>query len=177
MDKLLKIIGFCILPFMFVGLAYSKVNVEYGSVKINGRIFDTPCNIDPESQTKSLELGVVPLDAINVGTETIYPFSIQLVNCSLTSSTSNVHVPQYFQISFDGENQNNNFAVQGQARGIALEIKDSSGNSVYPGKILPVYSNASSTMKLDYSLRVVKSHEDFRVGGFSSTIKFKLDYY
>lgn len=162
---------------MFVGQAYSKVNVDHGSVKINGRIFDTPCNIDPESQTKSLELGVVPLDAVNFGTATTYPFSIQLVNCSLTSSTSKVQEPQYFQISFDGENQNNNFAVQGQARGIALEIKDSSGNSVYPGKTLPPYSITPGTMKLDYSLRVVKSHEDFRVGDFSSTIKFKLDYY
>lgn len=177
MNKLKGIVVSLLLYLTVFGHANAGKYVEHGSVSINGRVFETPCNIAPESQVEIIDMGGVTLDSIEAETNPPIVFSIQLVNCNISYLNSKAPAPQYFQVSFDGESHGKYFDVNGTASGIAIEIKDASGNEIYPGKKLAPNKITPGTMKFDYSLWVVKDHDFLQLGTFSATIKFKLDYY
>lgn len=104
------------------------------------------------------------------------PFSIELVNCIL-ERPENKPDWKFFQVTFDGYAEGALFGVQGDARGVALEIKDSSGTAVIPGKPLPMEGIIPGNRVLNYSMTLMPNHQPLKVGAYFSTVRFKLDYF
>ena len=84
---------------------------------------------------------------------------------------------QHFAVSFDGAADGNNFAVYGDAEGIAMQIVDDKGNTTTPGVPSPEINIIPTDMKLNYALRLVGNGKVLRAGAYYSSVRFKLDYY
>ncbi|WP_248006631.1 fimbrial protein [Serratia fonticola] len=181
MSMLRKIGGtalFMLLNIAFVGPVQSAQPQGWGRVNMAGAIIKTACAIGTLSQDQTINLGSLPASQIaRDGQSGIRPFSIQLVNCILAREDKWLPNWQHFQITFEGDNDAGLFGIEGEAKGIALQITDSYGNIAIPGTPLPVGEIAANEMQLNYSLRLVSNHQSLHVGQYSSTVKFKMDYY
>ena len=62
------------------------------------------------------------------------PFSIELVNCIL-ERPENKPDWKFFQVTFDGYAEGALFGVQGDARGVALEIKTAAARRLFQGNL------------------------------------------
>lgn len=102
----------------------------WGKVNMHGAIIDTACAIAAGSRDQTIDMDTIPLgQIIRDGQGMTKPFSIELVNCIL-ERPENKPDWKFFQVTFDGYAEGALFGVQGDARGVALEIKDSSGTAV-----------------------------------------------
>lgn len=168
----------CLL--MVAGPAIAK-DLGHGRVGMHGEILDSACGVDTASQDQTIDMLVQPLsEVIGSGSGIPRPFHIRLVNCSLQRySPNNLPVDdwQYFQVTFDGERSHGSFGVEGDAHGVALQIRDASGNIANPGQALPSGNIKPGTMELNYTMRLVGNGETLSAGGYHSTIRYKLDYY
>ncbi|CAI0999853.1 PAP fimbrial minor pilin protein precursor [Serratia fonticola] len=169
---------FLLLNIVLVCQVQSTQPEGWGRVNMAGAIIETACAIDTRSRDQTINMGSLPASQIvRDGKSGIRPFSIQLVNCILAREDKWLPDWQYFQITFEGFDDAGLFGVEGEAKGIALQITDSYGNIAIPGTPLPVGDIAAKEMRLNYSLRLVSNHQSLRVGQYSSTVKFKMDYY
>ncbi|ENZ7484579.1 fimbrial protein [Klebsiella aerogenes] len=166
--------------FILAGSASAK-DFGHGRVGMRGEILDSACGVDTESQDQTVDMLVQPLsEVIGSGSGIPRPFSIRLVNCSLQRhSPNNLPVDdwQYFKVTFDGIRNHGAFGVEGNARGVALQIRDAQGNIANPGQALPAGNIEPGTMQLNYTLRLVGDGENLSAGSYHSTIRYKLDYY
>jgi len=80
-------------------------------------------------------------------------------------------------VTFDGRVDNGLFGVDGQAEGIALQLTDRHGNIIMPGNPTPLPDVVVSDRELNYFLRLVRNQQTLRSGEYTSTIRFKMDYY
>lgn len=168
----------CVL--MFAGSAMAK-DLGHGRVGMRGEILDSACGVDTASQDQTIDMLYQPLsEIISSGGGIPRPFSIRLVNCSLQRhSPNNLPVDdwQYFKVTFDGVRNHGAFGVEGNARGVALQIRDAQGNIANPGQALPAGNIEAGTMQLNYTLRLVGNGDNLSAGSYHSTIRYKLDYY
>ncbi|CAI1542733.1 TPA: fimbrial protein [Serratia fonticola] len=149
-----------------------------GQVNMTGSIIETACAIDTDNRDQTIEMGTLPLSHIaRDGQDIVLPFSIKLVNCVLARNDSLLTDWHHFQLTFDGDEDSGHFGIKGDAKGIALKIVDSGGNIARPGRQLPVADIVPNEMILNYSLQVVSNNQLLRVGDYTSTVKFKIDYY
>lgn len=168
------------LPLMAAGAPDEGApNQGHGRVSMQGSIIDTPCAIAVESREQAIELFTIPVEKIiRDGAGPLKAFSINLVNCVLQPVSPNRSEWSNFKVTFDGPvTEGNLFALHGGARGVGLEITDSSGNRIWPGIPLQGGSLKPGSMRLDYTLRLVGNHQQLRAGAYHSTVRFKLDYY
>lgn len=165
---------------IFAGSALAK-DLGHGRVGMRGEILDSACGVDIASQDQTIDMLVQPLsEVIGSGSGIPRPFSIRLVNCTLQRhSPNNLPVDdwQYFQVTFDGERSHGSFGVEGDAQGVALQIRDASGNIASPGKALPAGNINPGSMNLNYTMRLVGDGGNLSAGSYHSTIRYKLDYY
>lgn len=169
---------FLSLNIFFVSQAHSTQPQGWGRVNMVGAIIETACAIDTFNRDQTINMGSLPVSQIaRDGQGGLRPFSIQLVNCILTREDKRLPDWQHFQITFEGYDDAGFFGIEGEAKGVALQITDSDGNIAMPGTPLPVGEIAAKEMLLNYSLRLVSNHQSLRVGQYSSTVKFKMDYY
>lgn len=182
--KILSGVGFshivitCLL--MIAGSAVAK-DLGHGRVGMRGEILDAACGVDTASQDQTIDMLVQPLsEVIASGSGIPRPFRIRLVNCSLQRYSSN-NLPvddwKYFQVTFDGERSHGSFGVEGDAQGVALQIRDARGNIANPGQALPAGNINPGTMDLNYTMRLVGNGDNLSAGSYHSTIRYKLDYY
>lgn len=148
-----------------------------GKVRMHGAIIDTACAIKAGSQDQTIDMGTISLGRLtrhdDVGSK---PFSIKLVNCILERSKNKINW-NFFQVTFDGYAEGALFGVQGDARGIALKIKNSNGTQVMPGKPMPLEEIIIGNKVLNYSMTLTPNNKPLKVGSYSSTVRFKLDYF
>lgn len=150
----------------------------WGRVNMLGAIIETACAIDTSSRDQTINMGVMPISQIaRDGQGGKRPFAIRLVNCILARNDKTLTDWQYFKITFDGHDDSGLFKITGAAKGISLQIYDNLGNIATPGSPLPVGEIIPGEMILNYSLQLVSNHQTLSVGEYSSTIKFKMDYY
>lgn len=150
----------------------------WGRVNMIGSIIEAACAIDVFSQDQTINIGILPINQIaQDGLSTKRSFSIQLISCILAKDNQPLPDLRHVQITFDGQADAGAFGVEGEAKGIALQITDSRGNIVMPGVPLPVGNITAKDMLLNYSIRLVKNHQLLHSGEYSSTVKFKMDYY
>ncbi|CAI1194277.1 fimbrial protein [Serratia liquefaciens] len=172
-----------LFPFILLAQLDSKVNAanpspEWGRVNMQGSIIDTACAIAAGNREQSIDMDTVPMaDIIRDGQGMIRTFSVELIHCELSRSDPKLPDRRHFQVTFDGDAERGIFGVSGEAKGIALEITDSLGNKAMPGVPLPMVEIMPGTMKLDYTIKLVSNNHRLKPGGYTSAIRFKLDYY
>jgi|UPI000325E3B8 type 1 fimbria pilin len=175
-----KVMPPCILTlFLFTSSAQAVQQTQgWGRVNMQGAIIDTACAIAAGSREQVIDMETVPVaDIIRDGHGMIKPFSIELINCVLTRSNNKLPNWKHFQVTFDGETDGTSFGVQGEAKGVALQIADGQGNIATPGKPLPLGDISLGSMQLNYAMRLVSNSQSLRAGVYSSAVRFKLDYY
>jgi len=168
--------AFCLL--MLLPVQTSQAAAGWGRVNMQGAVIETACAIDTDSRDQTIDMSVLPLSQImRDGQGGIRPFSIRLVNCVLERIDENLPQWQRFQVTFDGRMDNGLFGVDGQAQGVALQLADSYGNIITPGMPSPSFDITEGDRMLNYSLRLVSNQQVLRSGAYTSTIRFKMDYY
>ena len=154
------------------------MKTDWGRVSMEGSITDTACAIDPGSLEQTIDMAILPISQLvenGVGNE--HPFEIRLLDCRLANADPEKSNRQHFAVSFDGAADGNNFAVYGDAEGIAMQIVDDKGNTTTPGVPSPEINIIPTDMKLNYALRLVGNGKVLRAGAYYSSVHFKLDYY
>lgn len=150
-----------------------------GKVSMQGSIIDSACAIDTGSLYQSIEMPPLPVaQLMRDGKGPEVPFSIHLINCTLQHH--NPALPDWyaFQVTFDGlTTYSGLFGVQGQARGIGLQITDAFGEIAEPGNPMDTHILEAGATEMKYTLRLAGNHEHLHAGDYSSIIRFKLDYF
>lgn len=158
----------------------AKSTQGWGHVSMHGSIINTACAIATGSRSQSIDMKTVPASSIllnNHGME--YPFSIKLINCELANVDP--HRPDWhsFQVTFDGDTDADGrfFSVKGDAKGIALEIIDSTNKKALPGVAMPAEDIIEGNKDLNFRIKLVSNSKKLKSGRFYSIIRFKMDYY
>lgn len=175
-----KLVVPCILTLLLFSNAAQAVHQPqgWGRVNMQGAIMDAACAISAGSREQIVDMDIVPFaDIIRDGKGVSHAFSIELINCILSRPNNKLPDWRNFQVTFDGEADGALFGVQGEAKGIALQITDEKGNIATPGTPLPLGDVSLGTMKLNYALRLVSNNQSLRAGAYSTAVRFKLDYY
>ncbi|ANS41621.1 MULTISPECIES: fimbrial protein [Serratia] len=167
------------LLFMVSGSqAWSATPAGWGRVNMQGSIIETACAIDTQSRDQTIDMDTAPVSQIaRDGQGVSRPFSIRLVNCVLGRIDPRLPDWQRFQITFDGRADTGGFGVEGDAKGIALQISDTFGNIANPGKPLPSGEISPGDKILNYSIRLVGNDQQLKAGEYNSTLRFKMEYY
>ncbi|HEO9034751.1 MULTISPECIES: fimbrial protein [Serratia] len=176
--------GKTVLPCILisVSLNHAALAADFtpfqGHVNMQGTILDAACAIAAGSREQVIDLDIFPTaEIVRNGQGISHPFSIELINCLLTASEIESQNSQRFQMTFDGETDGKSFSVQGEAKGIALQIIDDRGNIATPGAPLSHEGFSLNEMQLSYSLRLISNNQPLHAGAYSSAVRFKLDYY
>ncbi|WP_158784159.1 fimbrial protein [Pantoea sp. BAV 3049] len=168
-----------ILPsWLFPGLAGAQDLKEHTHVIMDGRILDTPCSIAPDSRDQTISVGSTPVGVIaRQGQGQSVPFHIHLKDCVLRRTDTRLPDWNKFAITFDGEADGDNFAVSGDARGVALQVTDKKGNVARPGEALEAGMLNEGDQELHFALRVVSNNKPLRKGTFWSVVHFRINYF
>lgn len=162
----------CMLALSVSG-ALSAAYSDHGRVDMQGSIIDTPCAIATADLSQSIDMGDTTLGEIYLnGRGRPKPFSLNLVNCVLSSGDS---ARSHFRTTFDGPSAKGLFSVSG-AKGVGLQITDSTGNVAVPGEPLPAGILTPGSQRLDYNLRLVSDLSHLKAGDYHAILRFKVDY-
>ncbi|WP_158499091.1 fimbrial protein [Serratia sp. FS14] len=170
----------CILaPLLFINGAQAAHSSQgWGRVNMQGAIIDTACAIAAGSREQAIDMDTVPVaDIIRDGRGVSRNFSIELVNCVLSRTDNKLRDWQHFQVTFDGNADEELFSVDGEAKGVGLQIADVNGNIALPGHPLPNRDVSPGNMRLNYEMRLVANKQPLRAGAYYSAVRFKMDYY
>lgn len=145
---------------------------------MEGAIIESACVIDAGSRDQTIEMGNIPISQIaREGQGEKKPFTIRLIDCELTNIKGHHSGAQHFQVTFDGVTDREFFQVEGDAKGVSLQLTDTEGNIAIPGKPLPSGNVQPGDIILNYDMQLVGNKQTLKVGEYHSTIRFKLDYY
>lgn len=155
-----------------------SANQGRGEVTVNGRIIASACAIDTESVDQTITMATLPISqVIRDGQGELHEFTIKLVNCSLEKFTPLLDDWRYFAVTFDGREDAGKFGIDGDARGISLQISDRLGNVAAPGMPMEKNGIQPGTMEFNYGLRLIGNSQIIKAGHYYSTVRFKMDYY
>lgn len=175
--KCLKLSAYSLLLISF--MLHAKEQGR-GRVTLNGEIIDSACSLDMDNSDQTVDMLTQPISEIISETEGLpKEITIGLNNCSLNKATKTNQTDnwKYFQITFDGDHDDQFFGVSGDASGVALEIYDQSGNVALPGQPLPKMDIQAGKMKMKYFIKLVGNGKKLEPGAYFTTIRYKLDYY
>ncbi|EKT61558.1 fimbrial protein [Providencia sneebia] len=174
MKKLMPLLSLFLISFNI----YASAIQGFGRVNMKGTIVETPCLIDTGSDDQSINLGVIPISYISQnGASQEKKFSIKLIDCQLVSSVNENIQWENFEVTFNGASKGNYYTVNGDARGVVLQIKDINDQTAVPGKSMDKIKISSGDMFLDYKIRLVADGSDVRAGDFHTIIIYKISYY
>ncbi|WP_174846802.1 MULTISPECIES: fimbrial protein [Yersinia] len=156
----------------------SPMKTDWGRVSMEGSITDTACAIDPGSLEQTIDMAIMPIGLlVQNGVGNKHPFEIRLLDCTIAHPDPSKSNRQHFTVSFDGAADGNNYAVYGEAEGVAMQIIDDKGNASIPGVASPEINIIPAGMTLNYALRLVGNGKMLRAGTYHSSVRFTLDYY
>lgn len=161
---------------VFTLMPLSPANAQ-GSVKMSGTIIETACAIDVGSRDQTIDMGSLALtDIRRDGQGPVRHFVIRLASCVLERQNPSKPNWQYFRVTFDGTHKRGLFGVNGQAKGIGLQIQHDDGEIAVPGQGMSAGTLTSGTRDLTYQLRLVADQTPLVSGQYYSQLRFKLDY-
>jgi type 1 fimbria pilin len=175
-------IGFAVisglLGTLLSGIAIGKTPMGWGRILMEGSIIETACAIEMNSRDQAIEMITIPITKIaQDGRGIPKPFVIRLINCTLQRVDQSLPDFQLFRVTFDGVPDGNLLGVEGEARGVGLQIKDHSGNIALPGVPLPPAEITPGDKVLHYTMNLVPNNQKLQAGEYRSTVRFKMDYY
>lgn len=151
--------------------------INHGIVNMQGSIIDTPCAIATADRAQGIDMTTTTVgEIIHNGGGRKNPFSLILINCNLHLDQQTQTLSSHFQTTFDGPSSDGLFSVNG-ASGVGLEITDSAGNVAQPGKALPPGILSNGSQILQYQMRLMSNRDRLKVGEYTATIRFKVDYF
>ncbi len=161
---------------MFYSLDSQSARTIHGKVQMGGAVVESACALHPDSHQQEIWLKDISIDHVirNEGSE-LHPFEIKLVNCN--PERANKENWSAFQITFDGPRDGDYFSMQGNAKGLAIEIQDDRGYVAAPGVPMQPHPVPTGEKTLKYNLRLVGNAALLQVGDHFSVIKYKLEYY
>lgn len=177
------LVSYFMSPFILLVLINMQAQAAHssqgwGRVNMQGSIIDTACAIATGSREQTIDMDTVPVgDILRDGQGNTRNFSVELINCELSRPDPKLSDWRHFQVTFDGDADGGLFGVNGEAKGVALEITDSGGNKAAPGEPLPLGEITRGSMRLDYTMKLVSNSQILKPGGYTSAVRFKLDYY
>lgn len=148
-----------------------------GRVSMNGAIISSACDIDTGDGYQSITMPSETRTHIKrTGEGEPQDFSIQLTNCSL-DSLEEPAAWQYINIIFEGDEDAGMFRVQGDAGGVALELLESDGTIIHPGKAVSWQQSSVTGNRLDYQIRLKNTLRDLVVGDYNAIIRYRIEYF
>lgn len=182
-DRETPALSFLLILTLPIGMTMASAAMaagqDHGRVSMKGSIIDSACAIATQDREQTVEMGADTLgEMVHNQRGQERPFSIHLVNCSLTPAGQKDPRggwPQ-FQVTFDGPAADGLFSVNG-ASGIGIQIVDTEGHIAVPGAAMPAVGLLAGAPRLDYALRLVGNRQRLKAGDYRSTIRFKIDYY
>lgn len=177
-NKMEYIVASCLLSALFSVTATADTFLGRGRVVMEGSIIETACAIEMSSREQVIEMITVPASQIaHDGQGIAKPFVIRLINCTLPRFDPTMPDWQAFRVTFDGLKDGALLGIEGEARGVGLQIKDQSGNIALPGVAMPLAELSSGDKLLQYTVNLLPNHQILRAGEYRSTLRFKMDYY
>lgn len=171
------ILAISVLSVMLSAAGEARSASEFGRVNMQGSIIDTPCAIATDDLHQSIDMKVTTLGEMFLfGRGAQQTFSLNLVNCDLTSHDQKTPDRTRFSTTFDGPSKNGLFSISG-ATGMGIQILDTAGNVAIPGQPLPSGSLISGTQNLEYTLRLVRNDQPLKAGNYHAILRFKVDYF
>ncbi|CAI1010505.1 PAP fimbrial minor pilin protein precursor [Serratia fonticola] len=168
----------CLFSALLCATATGETLMGRGRVIMEGSIIATACAIEMNSRDQVIEMITIPLAKIaREGRGIAKPFAIRLINCTLQRVGTDLPDWQTFRVTFDGTPDGPLLGVEGDARGVGLQIKDQRGNIALPGVPLPTAELNPGDRLLHYTMNLVPNHQLLRAGEYRSTVRFKMDYY
>src|SRR5690606_1501905 len=170
---LFLLISSSVLP----SIAASVNDAGKGVVNMEGMIVERPCAIDVGDNDQTMEMDTVPMNQlVRDGRGPQKNFTIRLVDCVLSRLDSEKPDWKSFSVTFNGESDQDYFALSGEAGGIALAITDEEGNLARPGYAMLPAAVIPGEMLLRYTVNLVGNRKNLRAGNYQAAIRFTMNY-
>lgn len=154
-----------------------------GMATLSGAVYAPACTIALASQYQTLNLNQQSLLELKDGASLVYPFSIQLENCSLPADQQ--RDPALY-IRFEGTQgtRNDLFLPSGRAQGIGFKIRDAEDQTLSPGKKLSVHYKKKPSMDnsghyttlLSYTVELLPDGSALQSGEYHAILRFFMSY-
>ncbi|MCK3863868.1 hypothetical protein [Pseudomonas sp. B329] len=149
-----------------------------GRVQLAGSIVDSACTIRVGNESQTIDFKPTVLNELVHGnTSPQQPLNIYITDCVTSNSRSAPPSSQQFKLTFEGAGEGKHFSLQGAAKGIALQIKNTQGTLISPGMLLEHGSLSADTLMLNYSLTLVGIGQALEAGNYHATIKLSIQHF
>ncbi|TBM10887.1 type 1 fimbrial protein [Hafnia paralvei] len=163
-------------------LAHAQTgNITPGSLSMKGELIEAACVIDPLYREQWIEFGNISARDIAQGSGVLLTknFNIKLTGCSLASVIKPGSYYHSANVTFTGipdSSDNQLLAIDGEARGFAIQLADTHGEILTLGKNTPDYALMDGDNILNFSASLVSTGRNIRAGDFYATARFFMDY-
>ena len=148
---------------------------QHGNVWLAGEIVESACTIDLDSLDQTIDMGIIPLSTMRkFGESDPKHFSIDLIECRWEELSQNNF--QGFDITFTGNTNNKYFLVNGDAKGVVLQLNDEFGAQIIPGQKNVFQGNTSEEIRNNYSFKLISNGEPLKAGSYYSLVNFSISY-
>ncbi|MGG7597586.1 fimbrial protein [Pseudomonas sp. WC1] len=148
-----------------------------GRVQLTGSIVVGGCSIRVGSDNQTVSLPATALQGLLRGDGiSQQPLRIEISGCFAMSAQDQADPRQLMRVVFDGEGSEGYFSTQGDARGVALQIRDSNGKPIVPGTVLQGSHVAVDRLTLDYVLALVGDGATLASGEFRATVRLVIQH-
>ncbi|TQI79101.1 type 1 fimbria pilin [Serratia fonticola] len=162
---------------IFVGMGLfllSAHTIAETHVDFEGTLVVDPCVVSPGSENQIVDFRFVPAKTfINHLRTAPEKFSIRLIDCDLT-------LGQIVKVTFSGNEdvaQPGLFAVEGDAKGIAIYLEDDQGNQIKPEQEMRPVALTDGETLLNYKAYLQGPNFSLvEEGDFYAAVTFYLEY-
>ncbi len=164
------------MTYLTLGIIFSTYAKDY-NLNFFGRIADATCNISPDSENQTVNMGSTSASAFSsigdVGTSV--EFTIKLIDCTESITGS--------KLMFSGEADDKDpslLAIQDtpdSASGAAIEITDMAGHSLSINELSPYsYDLTPGNNELKFALRYKSTNSKVTPGEANAVMYFDIQY-
>lgn len=149
-----------------------------GRVQLGGSIVDSACTIRVGSDRQTIAFKPMALNGLlNGDTSSQQSLTLYISNCIASQKPYDTDASQRFNLTFEGPSHGKYFAIEGAAKGIALQIKDRQGKLVSPGMLLEHSTLSTDSLMLDYTLTLVGIGHALVAGDYHATLKLNIQHF
>jgi len=167
----------------------SRVDGEYGVLRVEGELVDSPCRLALDSRDQTVDLGILAAATLaHPGARSLpFPFTIRLQDCLVASGSSrdprtdtliqdsSRPVVNISLIALPDSNETELVALRG-TEGLALRITDSQQRVIVPGAPgLPQFLTPGDNV-LTWNIAAERTSATLKPGPFYAVADFRLSY-